>query len=165
MPATDRATDPAAAPARAVGALVVAAGAVAAVSGIWLAFAYRPDELHWLRTLHAGSSAVAVVSFISAWVVQRGGRLKGSARGLGLVAGLVVVLGGAFASGPVLAWKGGDGSDRGMLVGSHDGVSVDGHLVRRSELVVSFALHLGLSACAVALLSWHYVRSRADGDS
>ena len=44
---------------RAIGGLVVAALAIAVLSGIVLTFVYRPGEHAWLRTVHAGSSAVA----------------------------------------------------------------------------------------------------------
>ncbi len=153
-------TDPiAASTERAVGGLVVAALAVAVMSGLVLTFVYRPGDHAWLRTVHAGSSAVAVISAIAAAVVRRGGRLRVSRRSAVKVVLLVVILGGVFATGSLLAWTGGQPGDRGVFLDAGHVVVVDGALVEPSELVVSFVVHVILGLCAVGVLGWEYVRA------
>ena len=152
-------SDPvAAAPERAAGLLVLGAATVAVISGIALAFAYRPSDYGWLRTLHSGSAAVTVVSAIAARVVRRGGRLKMAGSMVPKVIGLVFLVGGAFATGATLAWTGGEGGDRGMFLASGHRVAVSGQVVTSSGLIVSFVAHLALGLCAVVLLGAVYVR-------
>jgi len=139
---------------------VLAALAVAVTSGIVLTFVYRPGEHAWLRTVHAGSSAAAVISAVAASVVRRGGRLRVSRRAVVRIVLLVVILGGVFATGPLLAWTGGSPGDRGVFLEAGHVVTVDGALVDRSELVVTFVLHVILGLCAVGVLGGEYVRAR-----
>jgi hypothetical protein len=147
------------APARTAGGLVVVAGAVALVSGVALAFVYRPGEFGWLRTMHSGAAAAAVITAIAARVVSRGGRVKVSSKGALLAVALVMVLGGAFATGSALAWRGGVAGDRGMFLGSGGRVEVGHDLVSRGSILTSFAIHTVIGACSFVLLGGEYVRA------
>lgn len=142
-----------------VGRFVVVAALVSAVCGVALTFAYRPHEFGWLRVLHAGSGAIAVISAVAARVVGRGGRLRLSGRGIALGVLLVVVLGGLLATGSSLAWNGGAPDDRGMLIGPGHQVRVGNSSVGRGSLIAGLALHAALGVCAFVLLAGRYVRS------
>lgn len=156
MPETDPLAD---APRQAAGGLVLLSAALAALSGIALTFAYQPDAWRWLRTLHAGAAAVAVVSSIAARVVARGGRLKISRRAVGFVAVAVLVLGGAFATGSLLRWEGGAPGDHGVFLDAAQNYSVDGTDVSAGSIAVSAAIHTALGAAAFVLLGWDQLRA------
>jgi hypothetical protein len=143
---------------RSIGAFVVAASLVSVVSGSALAALYRPHEFGWLRTIHAGSAAVALISAIAARVVGSGGRLRLSGRRAAMVVVLVIVLGGAFATGTSLAWRGGTPGDRGVFLNSDSRVTVGNDVVSPGALAVSFVLHTLLGLCSFMLLAGRYVR-------
>jgi hypothetical protein len=145
---------------RPIGTFVVVASLVSVVSGCALAVLYRPHEFGWLRTVHAGSAAVALISAIAARVVGSGGRLGVSGRRAAVLVVLVIVLGGAFATGTSLAWRGGAAGDRGMFLGSDSRVTVDGDEVGAGALAVSFVLHALLGVCSFVVLAGRYVRLR-----
>jgi len=144
---------------RSVAGLVVVAALVSAVTGVVLAAVYRPNEFGWLRSVHAGAAAVAVISAIAARVVGTGGRLRVSGRRALLLVVLIVVLGGAFATGSSLAWKGGSPDDRGMFLSAGHEVQVGGSSVGGGSLVAGFVLHTVLGVCSFVLLAGRYVRS------
>lgn len=138
--------------------LVVVSAVVSLVSGIVLAVVYRPDDVGWLRVLHSGSSAVALISAVAAQVVRRRGRLKVSARGaLGVIA-VILLVGAAFATGSQIAWRGGRPDDVGMFLQSGRRVIVNDLEMKAGDLVVSFLLHALLGVCSVVLLGHRSAR-------
>jgi len=143
---------------RGIGLLVVAAAAVSAITGVVLAFVYRPDEVSWLRVLHSGSSAIAVISAIAARVVRRRGRIPFSGKGVLGVIALILLVGAAFATGSQIAWRGGRPDDVGMFLQSGRRVIVNEAEMKAGDLVVSFLLHTLLGVCSFILLGGRYVR-------
>lgn len=138
--------------------LVAVSALVSLVSGVILAVVYRPDEFGWLRVLHSGSSAVALISAVAAQVVRRRGRLKVSARGaLGVIA-VILLVGAAFATGSQIAWRGGQPDDAGMFLESGRRVVVNDLEMKAGDLVVSFLLHALLGVCSVVLLGYRSAR-------
>lgn len=143
---------------RAVGLLVIVAAVVSLVTGLALAFVYRPDEFGWLRMAHSGSSAIALISAVAARVVRRRGRIKVSGRGaLGVIA-LILLIGAAFATGSQIAWRGGQPDDVGMFLDSGRRVVVNDLEMKAGDLVVAFLLHTLLGVCSFILLGHRYVR-------
>ena len=145
---------------RAVLGLAAAASLVSLGSGVALAFVYRPHEAGFLRALHAGAAAVAVMSAIAARVIGSGGRLKPSRRGVLLVAILTIALGAGIATGSGLAWTGGDPSRRGVFLPAAARVVVSDRSVSGRSIVVTFVVHALLGACSLAVLGGEYVRLR-----
>jgi len=143
---------------RHVGLLVIAASVVCAVSGVALMFVYRPNEYSWLRTVHAGSAAMALISAIAARVVGSAGRLRPSTRGLVTIVFGVLVVGGAFATGTVIAWQGGTPSDAGMFLDPDRQVRSGNSTIGGRALLWSFLLHAALAVASLALLAGRAVR-------
>lgn len=143
---------------RHIGLLVIAAAVVCAVSGIVLVFVYRPNEYSWLRTMHAGSAAVALISAIAARVVGSGGRLRPSTRGMAVLVLGVLIVGGAFATGTVIAWQGGAPSDAGMFLDADRQVRSGSSTVGARALLWSFLLHAALAVVSLVLLAGRAVR-------
>lgn len=143
---------------RSIGLLVVLAAFVAAVSGVVLADLYRPHQWGWLRAVHAGSAAVAVISAIAARVLGTGGRLRMGRRRALVLVGTAIVLGGAFATGSTLAWTGGAPADRGVFLASGHRVLVGDSSVSSGSLLAGFLLHAALGVCAFVVLAGRYVR-------
>ena len=147
-------------PRRAVLGFAAVAALVSLGSGVTLAFSYRPNETGFLRGLHAGSAAVAVMSVIAAHVIGSGGRLKPTRRAAALVVGLVVALGAAIATGTALAWTDGAPADSGVFLRAGARVVVSDRTVSGRSIVVTFVVHALLGACSLAVLGGEYVRLR-----
>lgn len=143
---------------RHIGVLVLVASAVCVVSGVVLAFAYRPGAHGWLRTVHAGSAAVALISAIAARVVGSGGRLRVSARALLSILLGVLVIGAAFATGTVIAWQGGTAGDAGMFLGPGSRVRSGDATFGARALIWTFVVHAALAAGALLLLTGRSAR-------
>lgn len=148
---------------RAIGGLVVFAAAVSALSGIALAFVYRPHQYGLLRAAHSGGAAVAVISAIAAHVIGRGGRIKPSRRTVVLVVGTVVVLGAAIATGTSIAWREGAAADRGMFLPGSARVVVSERVVSSRSVLVAFVIHTALGIGSFVLVAGRYVRLLWEG--
>lgn len=143
---------------RPVGALVIAAAVVCVVSGAVLAVAYEPHELGWLRSMHTGAGAVAVISAIAGRVLATGGRLRVTGRRALVVLVVVLLLGGVVATGTSLAWQAGTTPQRGMFLGSVHHVHVGDRTVSPGSIAFGFVVHLVLGLCSFVLLAGRYVR-------
>ena len=148
---------------RAIGGLVVFAAAVSALSGIALAFVYRPHQYGLLRAAHSGGAAVAVISAIAAHVIGRGGRIKPSRRAVVLVVGTVVVIGAAIATGTSIAWREGAAADRGMFLPGSARVVVSERVVSSRSVLVAFVIHTALGIGSFVLVAGRYVRLLWEG--
>jgi hypothetical protein len=126
-------------------------GATAAgCSGVALCVVNAPHRWGWLRSVHAGSAGVAIMSAVAGLVVARGGRIGSARSSLVVGAAAVVILGAMFTSGAQLAWTDPGRGDRGIWVAHR--VLVGNHLVSRGDLLGALAVHVLSALVAVVAL-------------
>ena len=140
-------------------AMALVATAASLAAGVALVFVYRPRSWGWLRALHSGGAGIAVISVVVHLVVARAGGVQRSRRTLVGALVALLTLGAAFATGPWMAWSGGERSDRGLWSAATSQVEVNGRTFSRNDLLVTLAVHVALSVCAVAVLIGGYLRA------
>jgi hypothetical protein len=138
--------------------MVIVMAVASSLAGIILAVVYRPGEWGWLRTLHAATAAIAVISSVAARVVGAGGRVRLSRRGGVLVVALVLVVGAAFGTGSIVAWRGGQPSDRGMFLDKGHRVESGKSELQPADLVSAFVIHTVLGLLSFLLVAGPSVR-------